>query len=807
MRLIQITVYSVALLAALVMVAGPTKSTHGYYFQDKGSLNKSGGFDFGGLDIGGFVGDPYEFEASYEAEKDSNKGKVHVTVTLQGHFHIFSTTHSAGGPEKTVITLAGDDAKLAGPFVPDSDPDIVTDTPGFEGLRIEQHSGKVTWTAPITFNKPLGDKPGKLTVVVNGQVCDENCRPLRDLKVDAPFSKFIESSKKSETGGTFREPSSPVEWTVQLSKGSVQPGERVELILTAKPDEDFHVYKHDPQDPVLDSRTLIVLTKKAQIKARAAETNSKLESHDFGIGEVVYFYPGEVTWRIPIEIPSGSIEEGTYPLEGLIGYQACTKTSCDQPRGIKFSLEYQVGKKADNAQPVNATMQAIKFNEVKQHPALKKWIDGPKIALTLSPWEILTKFCLAMLGGFILNFMPCVLPVIGLKILGFVNEAGGSKAHASFLTVVYAMGMITLILGLGCVSVIVRMTTEQSFGWGEQFGSAAFSIALTAFMFALALSFLGVWEIPIPGFAMSKTSNSITSREGVVGAFSKGVITTLLATPCSAPFLGGVFAVAISQPGWLVMLIFLGVGLGMALPYFAIAAWPSALRLLPKPGPWMETFKELLAFPMLLSVVFFVSGFPNEERIAMMSSLMFVWFACWIIGRVPAWAESGTKFRTWALGTVVGVVGTFGSFYWLKDSDYELEWIPYNEQKLDQLVADGNTVMIDFTANWCGNCKTNLAVAIQTAKVKELVEKNGVIPMVADMTRYPPDIKQKLQELNSNSIPVLAIYPPRETEKPIVMPDILTESQVLDALTKAGPSKTEATKPTALETRDNSDVR
>ncbi len=423
--------------------------------------------------------------------------------------------------------------------------------------------------------------------------------------------------------------------------------------------------------------------------------------------------------------------------------------------------------------------------------------------------EIVTKFSLAMLAGLILNFMPCVLPVIGLKILGFVNESHGNQSRASLLTLVYASGMISFVLAFGIASVLVRTFTDQTLGWGSQFGSTTFQIVITSFMFALALSFLGVWEFPIPGFATGAKSTELSSRHGIVGAFSKGIITTLLATPCSGPFLGSALAVSLTQPAWVVLLIFFGVGVGMASPYLVISAYPAALKWIPKPGPWMETFKEILAFPMLLSVVAFVAGFPKEERIAMLASLIFTWFACWLIGRVPAWASPFQKSRAWVLGAVATVAGAVGSFHYLGPSPYELEWEPFSEQRLQQLVGEGKTVMVDFTAEWCQNCKLNLAVAIHTPRVREVVEKNNVVPLIADLTRYPPELMDKLKELNSISIPVLAIYPPGQTKQPIILQDLLAETDVLKALEEAGPSQTleKNSLPTSIGSQNPPEIR
>jgi suppressor for copper-sensitivity B len=768
------------------------------------------GFDLGGL---GGADTPYELSANYEVDKATGKGKLRVTASMIDGFHIFSTTQPPGGPTPTVIKVLTPEVKVTGPFVPDVPPDVELNSPIFANISIEQHSGTVTWTAPILVSNVDPSTPKSITVQVDGQVCDESCIPVRGEKVEAVFSGFTEPEVSDSQAATFREQDSAVEWSIRLNGSKVAPGGELELILEAIPDPDFHIYRLDMDDPETEFRTLLAITQKAGAKVGRPVSDKQSVSRDLGVGQVTHFYEGPVTWRIPVQIPETALE-GETPLEGLLGYQACTMGSCDRPRGLNFALTYNVTRadastKDSSNTPVVARIQATDFKAVVEHPQLRSWAEAPKYALTMSLQEILTKFSLAMLAGLILNFMPCVLPVIGLKILGFVNESHGNQSRASLLTLVYASGMICFVLAFGIASIMVRSFTDQTLGWGSQFGSTTFQIVITSFMFALALSFLGVWEFPIPGFATGSKSTELSSRHGIIGAFAKGIITTLLATPCSGPFLGSALAVSLTQPAWVVLLIFFGVGVGMASPYLIISAYPAALKWIPKPGPWMETFKELLAFPMLLSVVAFVAGFPKEERIAMLASLIFTWFACWLIGRVPAWASPLQKSRAWVLGTVATVAGAFGSFYYLGPSPYELEWEPFSEQRLQQLVGEGKTVMVDFTAEWCQNCKLNLAVAIHTARVRDVVKKNNVVPLIADLTRYPPELMDKLKELNSISIPVLAIYPPGQTNQPIILQDLLAETDVLKALEEAGPSQAleKNSVPTSIGSQNPPEIR
>ncbi|MFO0014770.1 MAG: protein-disulfide reductase DsbD family protein [Planctomycetota bacterium] len=784
----------------------------GEAFAQKGGKSqppRSKGFDLGAL---GNLENPFEFEAEFEVERGTGKGKVRVTATLSDGYHIFSTTQPPGGPTPTVIKILTAGVKTTGPFVPDAPPHIELNSPIFAGISIEQHDSKVTWTAPILIPSPIPATPEPLRIQIDGQVCDESCIPVRGEKVEAKFAGFIETSA-AKAAEVFREEDSAVEWRIRLDRSTVAPGGSMELILEAVPDPEFHIYRFDLDDPETNFRTLLAITQTAGAKFGRPVSDKASVSKDLAAGVVTHFYEGPVTWRVPIRIPETAVE-GETPLEGMVGYQACTMGSCDRPRGLNFSLSYVVSKTATadssaTSAPALALIGAVDFQTVAKYPRLRSWVEAPKYSQAMPLREFCISFGLAMLAGFILNFMPCVLPVIGLKVLGFVNESHGDQRRASRLTLVYAIGMISFFLAFGIASLVLRAATDQALGWGFQFGSTTFRIVVTSFMFALALSFLGVWEFPIPGFATGAKSTELSSRHGMMGAFAKGILTTLLATPCSGPFLGSALAVSLTQPAWIVMLIFLGVGIGFALPYLLIASYPAALKWIPKPGPWMETFKEILAFPMLLSVVMFINGFPKDERTAMLTSLIITWFACWMIGRIPIWASALQKARVWGLGAFVTLAGTFGAFHYLGPSPYELEWEPFSEQQLQKLVGEGKTVMVDFTAEWCQSCKWNLMNAIHTQRVSDFVKKNQVVPLIADMTKSSPELDEKLKELKSISIPVLAIYPPGKPDEPIILPDMLSEAEVLQALKEAGSSRSleKNSLPTSISPQKSAEIR
>ncbi len=393
---------------------------------------------------------------------------------------------------------------------------------------------------------------------------------------------------------------------------------------------------------------------------------------------------------------------------------------------------------------------------------------------------------LGFLGGLILNLMPCVLPVIGLKVMSFVEQAGQSRREALALNLWYSAGLVSVFLVLATLAVAAGMT------WGQHFGNDAFAIVLAAIVFAMALSLVGVWEIPIPGFVGGATAHELSSQEGPLGAFLKGIITTILATPCIAPFLGTAITWAVSQPPANTYAVFGFAGLGMASPYLAIGAFPGLIRLLPKPGEWMVTFKQVMGFVLLGTVIYLLTFIDYARILPAVLLLTGIAAACWWISRTPYTAELGEKVKAWLVaGTITAVVAyvsfaeTVGTFpvvrtvpglygvmqyrldkyvarhsgQQIEHQEGELPWQYFSPQKLAQLKQQGKTVLVDITADWCLTCKTLEQTVLNTDEVIELVDQNDVATLLADYTDYPPDIQQMLDKLQSNGIPVVAIFP------------------------------------------------
>lgn len=344
---------------------------------------------------------------------------------------------------------------------------------------------------------------------------------------------------------------------------------------------------------------------------------------------------------------------------------------------------------------------------------------------------------------------------------------------------------------------------SQNLAWGEQFTSTRFNVAMSGIVFAMALSFLGVWEIPVPGF-IGESAGKIQTREGPLGSFLKGVLSTVLATPCSGPFLGPVFGFTLSQPTVVTYAVFGAIATGMSLPYLLVGMMPGLARLMPKPGAWMETLKEILGFVMLTTVVFLFTFLDKDYVVATFGMLIGIWAACWWVGRVSKHTGSNPTLRTWLQGVTVAVAMSMASFTFLGPVESILQWEPFSRSRLTELKQAGTTVMVDFSADWCLTCKLNLATAIETQRVKALIEENRVVPLLADWTEESAEIKSMLESLSSKSIPVLAIFPANRFDEPIILRDLLSESQVLEAIQRAGPSRTG---PSEIRSKENAATR
>jgi thiol:disulfide interchange protein len=406
----------------------------------------------------------------------------------------------------------------------------------------------------------------------------------------------------------------------------------------------------------------------------------------------------------------------------------------------------------------------------------------------------------AFIGGLILNIMPCVLPVIALKILGFVSEAKSSPRRVRALGGVYAVGVLFSFLVLAAIVIGVKAAGHQA-GWGMQFGSPIFIVCLTTLVTLVALNLFGVFEVTLGGRTLDAAGN-LASRHGASGAFFNGVLATTLATPCTAPFLAPALGFAFSQSAATIIFIFLFVGLGLASPYVLLSWNPAWLKFLPKPGAWMEKFKIAMGFPMLATVVwlFNVASDDYGSRVFWLGVfLVVVAFAAWIFGE---FVQRGRKHKTAAaIVTLILLIGGYAfalenELDWrtampedttgsLKESPDGIDWQRWSPEAVAQARADGKIILVDFTADWCLTCQVNKKTSLEIPSVRQKLKDINAVAFTGDYTRTPDNITTELNRYNRAGVPLVLVYPKNANVQPIVLPEVLTPGIVLNALDRA----------------------
>jgi thiol:disulfide interchange protein len=389
----------------------------------------------------------------------------------------------------------------------------------------------------------------------------------------------------------------------------------------------------------------------------------------------------------------------------------------------------------------------------------------------------------ALLGGLILNVMPCVLPVISLKIFGFVNEAGGRPKKAFRLALTFAGGILACF-GLLAVGVVLLQAAGANVGWGFQFQDARFVLIIACLVFAFALNLLGIYEIAVSANATGWLAR-LAGGEGYGSAFFQGVFATVLATPCTAPFLGTASAFAFAQPPIITFLIFFSVGVGMAAPYLLLAANPKWLAYLPKPGAWMLRVKQAMGFLLLATVLWLawvIGQLKGVEGMMILGALLLlIGVIAWIKGSF--WSPLAPVRVKWiSAGAIIGVVLLAIASYSFFTAPSKLVWQKFSQESLEAALDSGRPVFVDFTADWCITCKANERFAIDTNAVREKFAEQQVIMLRADWTHGDPVITDILKKHGRAGVPMYLVYPGGKNREAVLLPELITAQSVLDAL-------------------------
>ncbi|MDQ2825273.1 MAG: thioredoxin family protein [Verrucomicrobiota bacterium] len=408
---------------------------------------------------------------------------------------------------------------------------------------------------------------------------------------------------------------------------------------------------------------------------------------------------------------------------------------------------------------------------------------------------LLTFLLFGFIGGFILNLMPCVLPVISLKIFGFIQQAGQDRQKVLRSGLAFVAGIFAWFIGLALLLIVLK-TAGHQITWAAQFTNPYFVLFLGVIVLVFALNLFGVFEISPPQALMRITG---ATGQGNSGSFFQGVFATVLATPCTAPFLGTALGFAFTQSAAIILAMFVAIAAGMSAPYFLLSAQPAWLRFLPKPGPWMERVKQFMGFLLLATLLFllYVLGAQRgyEALIWASSFLLIVSIACWMKGAFVTPVASTTT-KAIALVTM-SILLILSGLYFIgekfRSSNITLgaqmsgDWQPFTPERLQSELDQNHSVFIDFTAAWCLTCKFNEKSVLESSAVREAFQRHGVIKFKADWTNGDPAITKLLQQFGRPGVPLYVLYPGK-SEEPFVFPELLTKSIVLEKLETVTPT-------------------
>ena len=419
----------------------------------------------------------------------------------------------------------------------------------------------------------------------------------------------------------------------------------------------------------------------------------------------------------------------------------------------------------------------------------------------LPPQPLWRMLLYAFIGGLILNIMPCVLPVIALKILGFINHAQYEPGRVRMLGLIYAAGVLVSFLVLAGVVIGVKAAGRHA-GWGMQFGSPVFIVCLTTLITLVALNLFGVFEVTLGGRTLS-AAGQLASQQGAPGAFFNGLLATALATPCTAPFLAPALGFAFAQNPVIIVTIFLSVGLGLAAPYVVLSWNPAWLKFLPRPGAWMEKFKIAMGFPMLLTAVWLFNLAADDYGTNVLwlgVFLVLLAFAAWIFGEFVQRGRTGK-----GIAIVIALILLVGGYAFALENQLHwreppvvadstgtsptspdgINWQSWSPEAVAKAQSEGHPVLVDFTANWCLTCQVNKKIAIEVPSVRKKLKEIKAVALVGDYTHFPDNITAELNRYSRAGVPLVLVYPKVADAQPIVLPEVLTPGIVLGALDQA----------------------
>lgn len=598
--------------------------------------------------------------------------------------------------------------------------------------------------------------------------------------------------------------------TAILDKKAYNPGDTVVVALQCKIPDKYHLYGN-PLGPGIGKPFSIKVNDDNGIKWLCAKKTpaSKFQPD---IGGWIWAYKKKAPFFI-IGILSPEVKgtvNDTIILNALICKNACLPVTKEIPISIpvseskiesaSFAENSALGEKFSTAEDMSIDKgQPKETAHIEfEDDLLMLTMDSQTTMEELIPeWEyepqekrfelnILLAILFAFLAGIILNVMPCVLPILGIKILSFSQGAGSSKRTTIIRSLVFSAGMISIFL------VLASFAAFAGLSWGEQFQNPKMLVAIVCIIFVFALGMFDVFIILVPASITELEQKSVKGK-GLFDDFIKGMFTTILATPCSGPLLGATLAWTLMQPPSVIYAVFTAIGVGLASPYVLLSASSRLLKLIPKPGAWMEDFKHIMGFLLFGFAIYLMVGLPKDMILSTIGLCTFLAFAVIVYTRFsPFGSTIKRKLIVGLISILIAVSGWHINFNVLhsfiseddalkakKDSK---KWEEFTPEKLKEAHCMGQHVIVDFTANWCMNCQFNKITVYHSKEVNELIEKKNILPLKADLTRKNPAAESLLHHLGSRSVPFFAVFPGDDPYNPIIMRDIVNKRRVLKIL-------------------------
>lgn len=571
--------------------------------------------------------------------------------------------------------------------------------------------------------------------------------------------------------------------TVRLDRTSYGPGEAIGVEVLARVEPGWHVNSHTPTYDFLIPTTLELELPPDWPAPRIEWPEPILGTFGFAEDPLSVF-EGYFVIRAQIDAPSEAAlasagESLRAPIE--VGYQACDDKSCVAPNAAKTTVDIALGSAGEATPPL--VVPQLSAGDAKPETV-------PATSPASAPVGLVGMILFGVIGGLILNLMPCVLPVLSLKVFALVKAAGQGRREVTRGALATSAGILASFLALAAVAVIARQA-GAAVGWGVQFQQPLFLAFLVVVILLFALNLWGLFEITLPG-SLSDAADASAGRDGLAGHFASGLFATLMATPCSAPFLGTAVSFALGQPAASTFAVFTAVGAGMALPYLLLALSPGAARWLPKPGAWMETLKGVMGFLLAAAgiwLLYVLAAVVSSEALALIEvGLLCLALAVWLKRRARTSAGRIVAITLALLSVALTMVIAAKAAPAIGASSVAdgptdagtIPWITFDEGSAQGLADDGRLVFVNVTADWCLTCKVNEKLVLTRPEVVGAFDQREVVAMKADWTRRDDTIAAYLARHGRTGIPFYVLYRPGAA--PHVFGEVLTVGTVLEVL-------------------------